>query len=305
MPSTIVVAVPEGEEPNVSSALRMLAAAAQEEQNKQNESPPYPEITAAADVATDDVAAAASLSSIKRKIEEASGGGTYEPLPKSKKYKKIKHGAHYDDDAQVPVGEEGATNNNTTWGQPKRGINVCLAEGCKNEPVNGWDVCLVHGAKMSLHGSGGREITPVKEDDESGGSATSSSSSDDAATPSSDNTYDGTTEWPLTDILAPGKNDCLFGRGGGTNHHPGNKKYRKLVDCKKVVYLASRRLDKPIVAMQLIQIWRAMSPPGRFLVQDKKTELWNDVGDVKAREKTSQALREKTPAPKKVKVKRG
>jgi hypothetical protein len=102
-------------------------------------------------------------------------------------------------------------------------------------------------------------------------------------------------DWPLTGITEPGPNDCLFGRGGGTNHHPGNKKYRKMVEDKKDKYLSSKRLDKPLVAMEIINEWRSMNPPGRFLKQDEVTKLWEDVGDRKAREKTSQALREKTP----------
>ena len=102
-------------------------------------------------------------------------------------------------------------------------------------------------------------------------------------------------EWPLTGITEPGMNDCLFGRGGGTNHHPGNKRYRKLVEEKKDKYLSSKRLDKPLVAMEIINEWRNLDPPGRFLKQDEITKLWNDVGEKKAREKTSQALREKTP----------
>ena len=101
--------------------------------------------------------------------------------------------------------------------------------------------------------------------------------------------------WPMSGIAEPGLNDCLFGRGGGTNHHPGNKLYRKIVEDRKEVYLTSKRLDKPLVAMNIINEWRALDPPGRFLKQNDKTKLWEDVGDKKAREKTSQALREKTP----------
>ncbi|KAL3804703.1 hypothetical protein HJC23_008518 [Cyclotella cryptica] len=99
---------------------------------------------------------------------------------------------------------------------------------------------------------------------------------------------------PMKDIAEPLPTDCLFGRGGGTNHHPGNKLYRKMVEDKKDVYLKSKRLDKPLVAMQIIKEWRELDPPGRFLKQDEVTKLWSDVGDKKAREKTSQALREKT-----------
>jgi hypothetical protein len=82
---------------------------------------------------------------------------------------------------------------------------------------------------------------------------------------------------------------------GGTNHHPGNKRYRKMVEDHKIDYLNCKRLDKPLVALEIIKEWRSQDPPGRFLKMDDKTGLWNDVGDKKAREKTSQALREKAP----------
>lgn len=301
MPSTIVVAIPEGEEPSIDSALKMFA---QEEQQKQ-----MPKNTTS--VSTDDVAvvaAAAILSSAKRKLEEqpttAAGGGnisdSMEPLPKEfKKYKK---------DTNAPVKEGGEKemkqSNETTWGKQKLNINnvLCTAEGCKNEPFMG-GVCLVHVAKRLVGSGGVREITPVKEDNgDSNNNGAMSSSDDDAAATSSDNNHEEKTEYLLTNIVHPGRNDCLFGRGGGTNHNPGNKKYRNLVERQKEVYLASRRQDKPLVAMEVVKIWRAMVPPGRFLEQDKETMLWNDVGDEKAREKTSQALREKRPELKKKKV---
>jgi len=268
MPSTIVVAVPEGKEPSIASALLMVAA--QEEQLLSASSGKMSASSSAADVAS-------SSSCEKRNIEGSGDGIThsFEPLPK-----KIKRGDHHVEE---------------------RSINMCSAEGCKNEPMIG-GVCLVHGAKMSLLQSSdtgvgqkvgiGRKISPFNE--ESRGAA---SSSDDAASQSSANDYQEGDDWPLTNIETPGKNDCLCGRGGGTNHHPGNKKYRKLVDCKKAVYLASARNDKPNVSLGVVHIWRAMNPPGRFLEQDKETKLWNDIGDEKAREKTSQALREKAPAP--------
>ena len=102
-------------------------------------------------------------------------------------------------------------------------------------------------------------------------------------------------DWPLRNIKDPHDNDVMYGRGGGTNHHPGNKRYRKWVEDRKLEYVNSKRLDKPLVALEIIRKWRAQLPPGRFLKLDEKTGLWNDVGDKKAREKTSQALREKAP----------
>jgi len=101
--------------------------------------------------------------------------------------------------------------------------------------------------------------------------------------------------WPLKGIKDPHENDVMYGRGGGTNHHPGNKEYRKMVEDRKLEYVNSKRLDKPLVALEIIRLWRGQLPPGRFLKLDEKTGLWNDVGDKKAREKTSQALREKAP----------
>lgn len=109
---------------------------------------------------------------------------------------------------------------------------------------------------------------------------------------SSDEDY---SNWPLHAIKDPHPNDVLYGRGGGTNHHPGNKRYRKLVEGRKVDYVNSKRLDKPLVALEIIKGWRSQTPPGRFLKINEKTGLWHDVGDKKAREKTSQALREKAP----------
>ena len=101
--------------------------------------------------------------------------------------------------------------------------------------------------------------------------------------------------WPLKNIRDPSPNDILYGRGGGTNHHPGNKRYRKLVEDRKIECVNSERNDKPVVALDIVKKWRPQSPPGRFLKMDDKTGLWSDVGDKKAREKTSQALREKAP----------
>lgn len=98
---------------------------------------------------------------------------------------------------------------------------------------------------------------------------------------------------PYKNIAEPAKNDVLSGRGGGTNHHPGNKIYRKMVEEAKVEYLGCSRLEKPLVALRIVK--KIRQAKGRFLKFDKKTGLWNDVGDKKAREKTSQALREQAP----------
>ncbi len=89
--------------------------------------------------------------------------------------------------------------------------------------------------------------------------------------------------------------DVLSGRGGASNNHPGNEAFRQLVNKVKVDYLQCPKREKPLLAMRIVQAVRAQSPPGRFLQHDKLTDTWKDVGDTKAREKTSQALREGAP----------
>lgn len=91
-------------------------------------------------------------------------------------------------------------------------------------------------------------------------------------------------------------NDVLCGRGGETNHHPGNIRYRSLVKAYQKLYLLAKRRDKPKIAQCIVVSVRGVE--GRFLKRAKnatKGSTWVDVGNVKAREKTSQALREGAP----------
>ena len=96
-------------------------------------------------------------------------------------------------------------------------------------------------------------------------------------------------------IATPHDNDVLCGRGGGTNHHPGNKQYRKLVEERRLEYVNSSKRGKPLLSRSIVEAVRNQSPPGRFLAKDDKAGLWYDIGDQKAREKTAQALREGAP----------
>ena len=80
---------------------------------------------------------------------------------------------------------------------------------------------------------------------------------------------------------------------GRTNHHPGNIKWRIVIEEKKDEYKTSLRTGKPIIAMEIVSIWRDQSPPGRFLRKDDETGLWDDIGDEDARIKCSQTLRER------------
>jgi len=89
------------------------------------------------------------------------------------------------------------------------------------------------------------------------------------------------------------ESDVLCGRGGETNHHPGNITYRALVKRFQPLYIISKRRDKPRIAEKIVRTVRQRG--GRFLKKDSNSSSWKDVGNTKAREKTSQALREGAP----------
>ena len=87
----------------------------------------------------------------------------------------------------------------------------------------------------------------------------------------------------------------LNGRGGATNSYVGNISFRKLVKQYKSDYLKAKKRDKPKVAKRVVEKIRETG--GRFLERYKMTNgiLWVDIGDERAKEKASQALREGAP----------
>eukprot|EP00550_Attheya_septentrionalis_P005393 CAMPEP_0198292668 /NCGR_PEP_ID=MMETSP1449-20131203/13242_1 /TAXON_ID=420275 /ORGANISM="Attheya septentrionalis, Strain CCMP2084" /LENGTH=542 /DNA_ID=CAMNT_0043991885 /DNA_START=145 /DNA_END=1773 /DNA_ORIENTATION=- len=87
--------------------------------------------------------------------------------------------------------------------------------------------------------------------------------------------------------------DVLCGRGGATNCYPGNMAFRKLVKEHKGRYLLAKKKDKPSVAAFVVDFIREKG--GRFLSKDRESATWIDIGDARAKEKTSQALREGAP----------
>lgn len=101
--------------------------------------------------------------------------------------------------------------------------------------------------------------------------------------------------YQLEGIVTPHPHDVLCGRGGGSNNHPGNESFRELVNEVKFPYVNCPKREKPLIARRIVEAVRDQTPPGRFLSKDSKTGMWNDIGDGKAREKTSQALREGAP----------
>lgn len=87
-----------------------------------------------------------------------------------------------------------------------------------------------------------------------------------------------------------GPNDVLLGRGGLTNCHDGNRRFRTIVVDHQPEYLGARKKEKAVIARRIVAIIH--SNGGRFLKRADDCDAWVEVPDKRAREKTSQALRE-------------
>ena len=64
---------------------------------------------------------------------------------------------------------------------------------------------------------------------------------------------------PLSFFLA----DILCGRGGLTNHHKGNKRFRDIVALHRPDYVRAPKIQKPSVARVIVRAIRNGDPPGR------------------------------------------
>jgi len=88
------------------------------------------------------------------------------------------------------------------------------------------------------------------------------------------------------------ENDVLYGRGGATNNHRGNKAFRQLVASYQSQYRSVKKSKKSAIADVIVSMIRSRG--GRFLKKesDSKSDCWVDVGYEMAIAKTLQALRE-------------
>lgn len=84
--------------------------------------------------------------------------------------------------------------------------------------------------------------------------------------------------------------DVLFGRGGLTNAHYGNKNYRSLVRESQHEYMKAPKLKKAEISLRIVD--QVYNEGGRFLIKNEKGH-WVEVSKERARKKTSQTMREK------------
>lgn len=85
--------------------------------------------------------------------------------------------------------------------------------------------------------------------------------------------------------------DVVMGRGSGTQNHCGNVTFRKLVYLNKELYATSSKFDKLKISKAIVAAVREFG--GSFVQADEERGgLYFDIGDKRAWDKTSQALRE-------------
>jgi len=90
----------------------------------------------------------------------------------------------------------------------------------------------------------------------------------------------------------PGENDVIIGRGKRCHDHTGNIKFRRLVEVMMKDYIRfNTRTEKSIIITALIDHVRRISPEGGFVKRNPATGQFYDVGNLGAREMTSQTFR--------------
>merc|ERR1712113_804580 len=85
--------------------------------------------------------------------------------------------------------------------------------------------------------------------------------------------------------------DVLLGRGGLTNNHAGNVRYREEVEKVKPMYFSCRTKNEKKEVSELLVAY-VQDYGGRFLEKDQTTKKWILASAKAARKKASQALRE-------------
>lgn len=91
-------------------------------------------------------------------------------------------------------------------------------------------------------------------------------------------------------------NDVVCGRGSPTSIHPGNMAFKQTIKKHEMTYLCSTRSEKPKIAMQLLDEFRARGV--RFIKREHTDDggfVWMEIGAQRAYEKVCQSLREGAP----------
>lgn len=85
--------------------------------------------------------------------------------------------------------------------------------------------------------------------------------------------------------------DVILGRGGKSNHHPGNQEYLRDKSELQPRYFTVSKQEKTRIAQELVD--RVHARGGRFM-KEQDDGRWTEVDNEKARRKASQSLREES-----------
>jgi hypothetical protein len=88
--------------------------------------------------------------------------------------------------------------------------------------------------------------------------------------------------------ISPLPHDVLFGRGKTVVEHPGNTRFRHVVDIYVNEYEGAGRLEKICIAEVIVRMVKDAN--GRFLKRDDGGD-WEEVDDSTARKKVAHAFR--------------
>ncbi len=92
----------------------------------------------------------------------------------------------------------------------------------------------------------------------------------------------------------PDDQDVLFGRGNFAKFHPGNFRFRKLVDEHRSAWRAAKNPHKKFKRKCIAKFIIHEMAPGKFVKFDQCTRVWKEVTFEQALQKTHKALRELT-----------
>ena len=88
----------------------------------------------------------------------------------------------------------------------------------------------------------------------------------------------------------PQINDVICGRGADARNHPGNKRFRLLINIHCDAYKNASKSEKTRITKMIVD--EILANGGRFMKRDMSTMTWQEIDSRSCREKTGQSLRE-------------
>jgi len=85
-------------------------------------------------------------------------------------------------------------------------------------------------------------------------------------------------------------NDVLSGRGAWFNQHPGNKRFRGMLEEKKCLYEMGTKKQKMEISKAIVEAVYSKNPPGRFLKKCSETGQLKELSRRDAADKAAQAM---------------